>query len=382
MTRCLSARGMITGGRSSREPTYEAPLARGSPRLNYDSCEKRQSWREPALIHMAPAVLAFGLTILLTPVVIVALRRGGVVDVPNERSSHVSPTPRGGGLAAAAGTAAALAVAGGIDGRTLAALLAALCSFAVLGLAEDLVGVPVMWRLAVQVAAAAVITGWLVGDLDRAWVVRALLLAAGSLFVVGYVNAFNFMDGINGISAVQTATVGAAWYLIAEAQGVEGFGTGSAIVAAAALAFAPYNFPRARVFLGDVGSYAFGAVLAALAVLGLRRGLPAEAVLAPLSLYLADTGTTLAKRVVRGEPWFLPHRDHVYQQLVILGWSHTATTSMVGALTAILGILGAASTLDNMGLRVLADVGIAAVLVAYLAAPTLVRRARPTPAPA
>jgi UDP-GlcNAc:undecaprenyl-phosphate GlcNAc-1-phosphate transferase len=326
---------------------------------------------------MEAAVLAFALTILLAPVVIFGLRRRGIVDVPNARSSHITPTPRGGGLATATAAAVALAVASGIDVRTRIALLVAVSAFAVLGLGEDLVGIPVMWRLLAQGLAATVVAGLMVGNPGHGSPIRAVLLVAGVLFVVGYVNGFNFMDGINGISAVQVTIVAVSWYLIGHARGLDAFAAGAAIAGATGLGFTPFNFPRARVFLGDVGSYGFGAMLAALALVGLRD-LPPEAVLAPLALYVADTGTTLLRRFLRGESWDQPHRDHVYQQLVILGWSHVTTTLMVAAITALLGGLGAVSLAANTRLRVAADMAILAVLIGYLSAPALLRRAQST----
>jgi UDP-N-acetylmuramyl pentapeptide phosphotransferase/UDP-N-acetylglucosamine-1-phosphate transferase len=134
------------------------------------------------------------------------------------------------------------------------------------------------------------------------------------------------------------------------------------------------------VFLGDVGSYAFGASLATLALVGLRRGIPLEAVLAPLSLYVADTGSTLVRRFRRGEAWYRPHREHVYQQLVVLGWSHVATTSMIGLITLTLGALGAVSLGGTAGLRVVADLAIVALLGAYLGSPAVLQRVRAAPA--
>ena len=120
------------------------------------------------------------------------------------------------------------------------------------------------------------------------------------VFIVGYVNAFNFMDGINGISAAQTIVAGVFWWALGSGEQLDGLSTGSAIVVGATLAFVPFNFPKARVFLGDVGSYFLGAWLAVLAVMALRADVTPEAVLAPLGIYLADTGATIARRVRRG----------------------------------------------------------------------------------
>jgi len=265
------------------------------------------------------ALVALGVSAALGRPVLLVLRRLGALDVPNDRSSHVSPTPRGGGLAPAVGIVVAVLLSAQVVGAPRFALLMAVGAFGLIGLTEDLIGIPVAVRFGLQVAAALVATRWLFPD-PSGTVLSNLLLGAGVvMWVLAYVNAYNFMDGIDGMSVAQALVAGGTWFLLGEARDVPELATGGAIVAAAAVGFAPYNLPRARMFLGDVGSYFLGASLATLAVLGLRAGLPPEAVLAPLVLYLADTGTTLARRAARGEAWYLPHRDHVYQRLTRLG---------------------------------------------------------------
>jgi UDP-N-acetylmuramyl pentapeptide phosphotransferase/UDP-N-acetylglucosamine-1-phosphate transferase len=148
---------------------------------------------------------------------------------------------------------------------------------------------------------------------------------------------------------------------------------GGGILAAAAAGFLPYNFPRARLFIGDVGSYFIGGWQAALLVVGFRAGLPPEAVAAPLAIYLADTATTLARRVAAGHVWHQPHREHVYQRLIRQGWSHVRTTALVAAFVAACSIAGA-MTLDGFAERVAADVVLAALLAAYVALPHLIWR--------
>ncbi len=137
------------------------------------------------------------------------------------------------------------------------------------------------------------------------------------------------------------------------------------------------------MFLGDVGSYFIGAWLAGVAVLGLREGVPPEAVLAPLVRYLADTGITLARRILRGERWYLPHREHAYQRLGAAGWSHMRVSLFVGVCLGACGALGMVSLGDSLLLRVVADLGIALILIAYVLSPRWLsaRRRRALPAP-
>jgi UDP-N-acetylmuramyl pentapeptide phosphotransferase/UDP-N-acetylglucosamine-1-phosphate transferase len=148
------------------------------------------------------------------------------------------------------------------------------------------------------------------------------------------------------------------------------------IVAVGTLAFAPFNFPKARLFLGDVGSYFLGGWLGVLAILCLRAGAPLEAALAPFAIYLADAGTTLVKRIRQRRPLHQSHREHAYQRLVIAGWSHAQVTVAAFAAIALCSVLGLASLRDNIPVRAVADGAALAVTAGYLALPAVVERSR------
>lgn len=323
---------------------------------------------------MSAVVSALAVALLITPVVIAVLRRLSVLDVPNARSSHRQPTVRGGGAGVAIAAVVGVSVAPAWSGSNRLGLLLAGIGFGLVGLAEDLIGIPPLPRFGLQLVAGAAAMSALLSGLTGPTAWRVFFVAGVLLWLVGYVNAFNFMDGINGISVAQVVVAGVAWYAIGTSEGVQPLAGGGLIVAGAALGFAPYNFPNARVFLGDVGSYFLGAWLAALAVIGVRAGLPPEAVLAPLALYTADTAVTLVKRMARHEPWHLPHRDHTYQRLVRLGWSHPTTTLVVSCFLAASSALGAVSLGDSLALRIGADVALVALLAGYLALPWIITR--------
>jgi UDP-N-acetylmuramyl pentapeptide phosphotransferase/UDP-N-acetylglucosamine-1-phosphate transferase len=186
----------------------------------------------------------------------------------------------------------------------------------------------------------------------------------------------NFMDGINGISAAQAVVGGLAYALVGHTVGDRALLGVGLVTAAAMAAFAPFNVPRARVFLGDTGSYGLGAALAGLAVLALFRGLPPEAALGPLLPYLADTGSTIVRRMAAGEAWYQPHRSHVYQRLTGAGYSHVQVSVAVGLLVALTSGLGAVSLVGHGGGRLLADLAMVALLSGYLASPELLSRRR------
>ena len=314
-------------------------------------------------------LIAMGVSLGVAPSVLWILRRGRVLDHPSERSSHVNPVPRGGGIAPGIGVLVALTLASALAPNHRRAIGIATAAFGLVGLLEDVVGIRALRRLAIQFVAAVLPTLLLVDRLTGPLVWRCAAAVGATFWLVAFVNAFNFMDGINGISVAQAVVAGATWALVGSYADSPVLAAGGAIVAGAALGFAPYNVPRARMFLGDVGSYLIGAWLAAVAVLGLRSGVQPEAVLAPLTLYVADTGTTLLRRVANGERWYLPHRDHAYQRLGDAGWSHVQASAFVAVCIGACSGLGAVSLGDSVLARVAADTAIAGVITAYLVYP-------------
>jgi UDP-GlcNAc:undecaprenyl-phosphate/decaprenyl-phosphate GlcNAc-1-phosphate transferase len=315
----------------------------------------------------AAAVLTASFVAVAEPVTIPLLRRVAAIDTPNLRSSHTVPTPRGGGAPIAIG----LVLAAALIPATAALIFgAAVAAFAALGLADDLHGLPARRRLALQ-AAAGLAIGWLLargaGLPAAAAAAAAVAIAA---WLTGFVNAFNFMDGVNGISGAHALIGGACYAGIGLWHADPLLAGGGAAVAGGAAAFLPWNAVRARVFLGDVGSYALGVALAVLAACAVViAGLPPEAALGPLALYLADTAWTLQRRIRAGEPWLQAHRTHVYQRLTDAGWSHQRVTVVTGAVTAALSALGAVSLTGHPLIRGAADLAALALLAAYLHAP-------------
>lgn len=309
-------------------------------------------------------------SLALVPLSVPLLRRFNVIDAPSVRSSHDRPTLRGGGLAPAVVALAFFGLAPGLDGSARTSVLLAGGLFALLGLADDLRDVHPFLRFLGQLLAAALAVPWLLGNVDLPPASIGLAAVLAVFWIVSYVNSFNFMDGINGISAAQAIAAGGAFGLLGLWTSAHTVAVLGGATAAAAGGFVPFNFPRARLFLGDVGSYFFGAVLALLVLLALRAGLPFEAAFAPLALYLADTGTTLLRRIFKGEPWHQPHRDHVYQRLVRLGWSHTQVTGMVFVAILLCAAAGALAV-GIPAPRQLAIPTIAVILAVYLLLPRL-----------
>ncbi len=314
----------------------------------------------------AAAILSAGLVTAAEPVTIPLLRRAAAIDLPGLRSSHTVPTPRGGGAPVAAGLILAVAL---IPAATAVTFAAAVAMFAAMGLADDLSGLPARGRLVMQAAAGLVIGGLLARAAGLPAGLAVLAAVALAAWITAFVNAFNFMDGVNGISGAHALAGGACYAVLGLWRPDALLAAGGAAVAGGAAAFLPWNAVRARVFLGDVGSYGLGAALAVLAAAAVLAGLPPEAALGPLALYLADTAWTLQRRIRAREPWLQPHRTHAYQRLTDAGWSHPRVALATGGLTAALSLLGVVSLAHDPVARAAADVTGLALLAAYLRAP-------------
>lgn len=327
-----------------------------------------------------PAVLGLGSSLALTGIAIILLRRTGIEDVPNSRSSHVRVTVRGAGIGlalAAVLTGVVLFIVDDLPARQMMGLVMGSAAFAVLGLVDDVrSGILARWRLVAQVGLAlALAAGLVVGVEPAFWLV--LSIPAAAIWIVACVNAFNFMDGINGISAVSAIVAGSAYAVMGLVLDDLLLVVAGSIVVGASLGFLPFNFPRARAFLGDVGSYFLGAWFAASAILVMRGGGNPWSAIAPLSLYLADTGWTIIGRARRGEDLLCAHRGHVYQRLASDPSRHVAVTVTVGSLTAFLSLIAVLTVDSSLGGVVAEGALSMAVLAGYLALPMIVRQGPP-----
>lgn len=292
----------------------------------------------PVLLLLACAAFALPLAAGIRAL---ALRRD-LIDQPNERSSHTVPTPRGGGLAFVAVVALAVLTIvarepeGG--GRLALALLAGGIPVAAIGFVDDVRSLSPAVRAAVHAGAslAAVVVLGVPGD-----VTGATAIALGAAYVVGLVwliNLWNFMDGIDGLAGGQAVV--AAVGLAALASGASAVQAAAAALGGAVLGFLVLNRPPARLFMGDVGSGFLGLVFGVLALEAERSAdVPLVAAGLLVAPFLVDATATLLDRVVRGERWYVAHRDHLYQRLVQRGAGHGTVTSTYVGLSAVLTLV-------------------------------------------
>jgi UDP-N-acetylmuramyl pentapeptide phosphotransferase/UDP-N-acetylglucosamine-1-phosphate transferase len=260
-------------------------------------------------------------------------------DQPGERRSHVVATPRGGGVAIVITVSLAivwLALRGGPESFLLTCFVTGLVLVAAIGWVDDHRPLPAWPRLLVH-ALAALLLAWGVHRSTPGLFAPVLAF----VLAMALVNIWNFMDGIDGLAASQAAIVALAVALIL-AGGV--WGWVAAGMVAALVGFLPFNFPKARIFLGDVGSGALGFLLAGLLVAAFTSDRVAwPLLLLPISAFLVDAGFTLVMRMLRRERWWTPHVQHTYQKWASRNASHVGVTlayagfSLVAAILVVVG---------------------------------------------
>ena len=315
-------------------------------------------------------IVAVCLTLFSTPIAASILRKRGYLDDPNERSSHVIPTPRGAGIAQIVGVTGALAVAGGIPVSGMFAI----AGYSILGAADDFKPRPPSVRLVLQVliGLAAVLLAF---NSQNAPSWNPFLLGVvGVLMLLGMVNASNFMDGINGISLAHGIIFGFAYSVILWQASVADWVPLGAILAGISIAVLPWNWGKsAKIFLGDSGSYLMGASVALLILATGLLGPGFLVALAPVTIYLADTCSTVLRRAWRNESLTIAHRDHVYQQLIREGWSHPHSAIYVASCSVIACLIALALQQSSIPIPVgvLLLIGLTVV---YLSSPHVVKR--------
>ncbi len=272
-----------------------------------------------------------------------------IIDIPNERSSHTQPTPRGGGLAIVIVTVLAWICLGlgYFHFRWLEVLGYALPTLFIAGISwiDDLRSLPNKIRFLSHLLAAGcaifvfgyfqnigLIDGWEL-HLGR-WGIPLTLF-----WIVGLTNVYNFMDGIDGIAGTQSIIAGISWSLIGFTYNQPMIVLLALGLTASSMGFLYHNWPPARIFMGDVGSAFLGYSFAVVPLM-LGRETPVNLLLLavfPLWLFIADATFTILRRAQRRENIFTAHRSHLYQRLVLAGYPHRTVTlwytflSMVGA---------------------------------------------------
>jgi UDP-N-acetylmuramyl pentapeptide phosphotransferase/UDP-N-acetylglucosamine-1-phosphate transferase len=258
-----------------------------------------------------------------------------IVDYPNERSLHARPTPRSGGIAILAAVVIgsifqvwwSKGQQGFIPWIGLALFVVATVSFL-----DDRYHVPVVYRLIAHIAGAALL---LMGGVSLRtialpgvdWILPAWLGAGASLlFVVWMINMYNFMDGMDGFAGGMAVCGFGVFSVLGWVADNEAFAIVSALTSVSAAGFLCFNFPPARIFMGDIGSSTLGLLAASLSLWGAKDGVvPFLVAVLVFSPFIADASVTLLRRLWQREMIWQAHKAHYYQQLVQSGWGHRKT---------------------------------------------------------
>ena len=267
-----------------------------------------------------------------------ALQRD-LLDMPNARSSHSRPTPRGGGVSVVVVSLAStllVFLAGWIPPSIVTSLAGGGVAVAAIGHLDDHRHVPARWRLLVHLLAALWVVGWLDGmepislpgfELQMGWAGAAI----GVLWIAWLLNLYNFMDGIDGLAAVEAVTVSACAAALLFLAGATGLALLMVALSAAALGFLVWNWPPAKIFMGDAGSGYIGFVFGSMALIS--RALDALVLwawLILLGVFLVDATMTLLHRLIRKERVYEPHCSHAYQRAARRYAAHRPVTVAVG----------------------------------------------------
>jgi UDP-N-acetylmuramyl pentapeptide phosphotransferase/UDP-N-acetylglucosamine-1-phosphate transferase len=315
---------------------------------------------------------------LIVGAVIRAAPRLGLVDRPNERSLHRNPTPRAGGigivLVVLAGWPVAVVLSGCWPGLDVWWLVLLGFGIAAVSVADDRSPIPATLRLVVHVAFAAgavtTVGGFGLIHVPGAGIV-ALGLAGGAVtlvWILGLTNVTNFMDGIDGIAGLQCIIAGLAWTAAGIWLGDPVAAFGGVVIAGTCAGFLFHNWSPAQIFMGDVGSTFLGFMLAMIPVLASLHAV-VEAPIAAARLpifgglvmwpFIGDGVLTFFRRLARRENVLRAHRSHLYQRLVLAGWSHAGVSLLYGAWAALMSVAALIHLMNS-------ERGIASVVVALV----------------
>lgn len=317
-------------------------------------------------VYLLLGISSFILTLLLTPLIGRVSARLGLVDAPGGRKVHTQSVPRLGGLAVCVSAVAALGIVsmvrpGTIDTPVWLAMRPFLAAGGVIflvGLVDDLRGLSAGSKLVFEFGAAALImsSGLLIENvtlLGQTWPLGWLAWPVTLTWLVGLTNAFNLIDGIDGLAAGIAVLAGAACGAILVVRGHSAEAMLLAVLVGAACGFLFFNFAPASIFLGDSGSLVIGFLLAATAITGWQKGATALATGVPLLIFalpIADSALTLVRRAVArpsdGRSLVAtlrqiaqPDREHIHHRLLAMGWSVRRTVLVLYGITLLLALL-------------------------------------------
>ena len=278
--------------------------------------------------------------------------RKKLYDFPNERSSHKTPTPLGGGLIIGLVTNIFFIASLWYLSKEIPLLfLIGGNLIALISWLDDLYSIPSFWRFLIH-SGGAVLAIYSLGFYQTIYIPFSGELGLGFLgaiitflWIVWLTNAFNFMDGIDGIAGVQALTAGLGWLFVSFLLQLKVTGILGGVLAFSSLGFLIHNWEPAKIFMGDVGSAFLGYAFAAMPLLALNETTTKYSSIMPyiaillVFLFVGDSFLTFIRRLFKGEKVWQAHREHFYQKLVIKGYSHKSVTLIYGIISLLLKII-------------------------------------------
>jgi len=300
-----------------------------------------------------PALLALVMAALTVAGLLRSRAASRVIDLPNHRSLHVAPTPRIGGIGILTGIAAGCLYAGSATNTLVTAGLVLLIGISIL---DDLYNLRVVWRMLAHLTSAGLAATAFLYEAHGGWVVVIATLA-----ITWMINLYNFMDGSDGLAGGMAVFGFGSYGIAAFCMQDLALATATLSIAGAAAGFLVFNFPPARVFMGDAGAIPLGFLAAVCGIAGWQRDTwPLWFAVTVFSPFVVDASLTLLRRLARGAKVWEAHREHYYQRLVQAGWGHRKT------LLAEFMLMTVICTAALAGLRLPAEMQ--AVLVAGISA--------------
>ena len=323
------------------------------------------------------AVSVFLFSVVGTRLTLALLTKTQHMDVPNERSNHSTPVPRGGGIAVMFASISFMFICDASASLLTGALLLCVVSYI-----DDRRGLPPRWRFVAQVAAVCLALDSFHGMVFQGVLPYYLDKLVVAIVWLWFVNLFNFMDGIDGISVNQVTTnaIGMILLYITVRDQTNTLPldvvTDSIIIGSAMLGFLVYNRHPAKIFLGDVGSIPLGYIMGYLFCIIASNGYLAAACILP-AYYVADATFTLIMRMKAGKKIWQAHSEHAYQRAVRSGKSHNNVVYHLFATNLVLVILAVVSTLNPYAgvICVMAAYALAFFMMRYICQPAVSRQA-------
>ena len=310
--------------------------------------------------HVLAFMIALGVALFLTPVVISFARRTGALDAPDARKVHVRPIPRIGGIGIYAAFMVSVLVQMSISDlspelmTSLWGLLAGGTIIVAIGIIDDYRDLPAKVKLLGQIFAACVLViGFdvridvITDPLGDFIYLEYLAIPATIFWVVGLTNTVNLIDGLDGLAAGVSSIAAVTIFLVAMEEGIPFVAMITAALAGAAIGFLYYNFNPARIFMGDTGSMFLGFMLAGISVIGAVKSAATIALIVPilaLGLPILDTTFAIVRRARNHRPIFKPDKGHLHHRLLAHGFTQKQAVLLMYVVSALFGLCALALT--------------------------------------